>query len=111
MFSTAAAVAPPPATTRRWTDVIGSFVAALRAAAGPPEPVRRHHSERYAYLQNALMGREMDAAVDQLANGTGLTTAEYAEASPTTERLCRPNTSTGMSPASVTRLSRRYWSS
>ena len=60
MFSTAAAVAPQPVTTRRWTDVIGSFVAALRVAAGPPEPVRRHHSERYAYLQNALMSREMD---------------------------------------------------
>ena len=59
MFSTAAAV-QLPATTRRWTDVIGSFVAALRAAAGPPEPVRRHHSERYAYLQTALMSREMD---------------------------------------------------
>ncbi len=60
MFSTAAAVALPPAKTRRWTDAIGSFVAALRVAAGPPEPVRRHHSERYAYLQNALMSREMD---------------------------------------------------
>ena len=59
MFSTAAAV-QLPATTRRWTDVIGSFVAALRAAAGPPEPVRRHHSERYAYLQTALMAREME---------------------------------------------------
>jgi hypothetical protein len=58
MFSTAAAV-QLPATTRRWTDAIGSFVAALRVAAGPPQPVRRHHSERYAYLQNALMSREM----------------------------------------------------
>ena len=35
MFSTAAAVAPQPVTTRRWTDVIGSFVAALRVGGGP----------------------------------------------------------------------------
>ncbi len=53
MFSTAAVVALPPARTHRWTDVFASFAAALRKAAGPPEPVRRHHSERYAYLQDA----------------------------------------------------------
>ena len=48
---------------------------------------------------------------DQLASAMGLTTSEYSEASPMTARLCRPCTSIGMSPASVTRLSRRYWSS
>jgi len=59
MFSTAAAVAIP-AKTHRWTDVFGSFATAVRRAAGPPEPVQHHHSERYGYLQNALMSREMD---------------------------------------------------
>ena len=109
MFSTAAAVAPQPArpVLDRCDRVVRRSAA---AAADPPEPVRRHHSERYAYLQNALMSREMVSAVDQLAKGTGLTTAEYAEASPTTERLCRPNTSTGTSPARVMRCRSRYWS-
>jgi hypothetical protein len=59
MFSTAAAVALP-AKTHRWTDVLVSFAAAVRRAAGPPQPVQGHHSERYLYLQNALMSREMD---------------------------------------------------
>ena len=55
LFATAAAVTP--AKTRRWTDVFGAFAAAVRKAAGPPEPVRR---ERHVYLQIALEGREMD---------------------------------------------------
>jgi hypothetical protein len=59
-FSTAAAVALPATKSRRWTGAIASLVAAVRSAAGPPEPVRRHHSERHAYLQNSLMAREMD---------------------------------------------------
>jgi hypothetical protein len=59
MFSTAAAIALP-AKTHRWTDVFVSFTAAVRRAAGPPQPVQSHHSDRYVYLQNALMSREMD---------------------------------------------------
>jgi hypothetical protein len=59
LFSTAAAIAPPPARTRRWTGVFGSFATALRKAAGPPQPVPHHHSERFAYLETALLAREM----------------------------------------------------
>jgi hypothetical protein len=59
MFNTAAAVAIP-AKTHRWTDVFGSFATAVRRAAGPPEPVRHHHSGRYGFIENALMSREMD---------------------------------------------------
>lgn len=60
LFGTAAAAAMFPPKTRGWTAAVVSFVAAVRRAAGPPEPVRRHHSERYACLQNSLMSREMD---------------------------------------------------
>jgi hypothetical protein len=59
LFGTAAAVALPPVRTRGWTYLVGSFAAAVRRAAGPPERVPHHHSERYAYLQTALMSREM----------------------------------------------------
>jgi hypothetical protein len=58
-FGTAAAVTRPPARTRRWTDMFASFASALRAAAGPPAPVARRNSGQLAYLQNALMQREM----------------------------------------------------
>ena len=60
LFGTAAAVTRPPARTRGWTTLFASFATAVRRAAGPPEPARHHHSERYAYLETALMAREMD---------------------------------------------------
>lgn len=60
MFSTAAAV-QLPATTRRWTDAIGSVTGAVRAFfADLREPAQRHHPKRYDYLENSLMGREME---------------------------------------------------
>jgi hypothetical protein len=59
-FSTAAALSAP---TRRRTRNAG-FVAAMRRmfAVSPeaPRPERRHHPRRYAFLEDALMGREMD---------------------------------------------------
>lgn len=53
VFGTAAAVPEPRITrTRR-------FFSALGRAMAPPPP-RRHYPARYAYLENALMSREMD---------------------------------------------------
>jgi hypothetical protein len=62
LFSSAAAVALPPAKTRRWSDAIhavasavGSWVA--NAAKPPTQPV---YPKRRVWLENALMSREMD---------------------------------------------------
>jgi hypothetical protein len=62
LFSTAAAVALPPARTRRWSDSIRAVSGALRAmfAASEKPRARRHYPKRYGYLENALMSREMD---------------------------------------------------
>jgi hypothetical protein len=62
LFSTAAAVALPPAKTRRWSYRIQAVSAALGAmfAASEKPPARRHYPKRHAYLENALMSREMD---------------------------------------------------
>jgi hypothetical protein len=62
LFSSAAAVALPPAKTRRWSYRIQAVSAALGAmfAAAEKPPARRHYPKRHAYLENALMSREMD---------------------------------------------------
>jgi hypothetical protein len=62
LFSTAAAVALPPAKTRRWSDAVQAASAALRAmfAASETPPARRHYPKRHVWLDNALMSREMD---------------------------------------------------
>jgi hypothetical protein len=62
LFSTAAAVALPPAKTRWWSDTVQTVSAALRAifAASEKPPARRHYPKRHAYLESALMSREMD---------------------------------------------------
>jgi hypothetical protein len=60
LFSTAAAAGAHPASTRRWTASFATFVAAVRKAAGPPEPLAHRHPARYAYLQHSMMSREMD---------------------------------------------------
>jgi hypothetical protein len=62
LFSTAAAVALPPAKTRRWSDAIHATASAvgswLASAAKPPtKPV---YPKRHAWLENASMSREMD---------------------------------------------------
>jgi len=55
-FSTAAAVPPRPRTiTDRLIEAIRVVGAALR-----PPPARRHHPQRFSYLERALMSREMD---------------------------------------------------
>jgi hypothetical protein len=62
LFSTAAAVALPPAKTRRWSDTVQTVSAAFRAifAASEKPPARRHYPKRHGYLENAMMSREMD---------------------------------------------------
>ena len=63
LFSTAAAVALPPAKIRRFGDTIHQAVsAAVRAIFAAPEkpPARRHYPKRLGFLESALMSREMD---------------------------------------------------
>jgi hypothetical protein len=61
LFSTAAAVALPPATTRRWSGTVSAMAAAvggwLASAARPPKPT---YPKRHVWLENSLMSREMD---------------------------------------------------
>jgi hypothetical protein len=61
LFSTAAAVALPPAKTRRWSAV-QAVSGALRAmfAASEKPPAKKHYPKRYVWLENSLMSREMD---------------------------------------------------
>src|SRR5262249_6932325 len=62
LFSTAAAVALPPAKTRWWSDAIHAISGTLRAmfAASEKSPARGHYPKRYEWLDDALMAREMD---------------------------------------------------
>jgi hypothetical protein len=62
LFSTAAAVALPPAKTRRWSDTVHAVSTALRAMLSESEEpaARQHYPKRHAWLDNALMSREMD---------------------------------------------------
>ena len=61
LFSTAAAVALPPATTHRWSDGVHAAVSAVghwfAGAVKPPKPI---YPTRRVWLENALMSREMD---------------------------------------------------
>jgi hypothetical protein len=61
LFSTAAAVALPPAKTRRFSDAVQAVASAvgswLASASKPPKPA---YPKRHVWLENALMSREMD---------------------------------------------------
>jgi hypothetical protein len=61
LLSSAAAVALPPARTRRFSDAVHAVASAVgswvASAAQPPKPV---YPTRYVWLENALMSREMD---------------------------------------------------
>jgi hypothetical protein len=61
LFSTAAAL--PPAKTRRWNDSVHAVGTAMRAiffAESEKRAPRQHYPKRHAWLDNALMSREMD---------------------------------------------------
>jgi len=61
LFSTAA-VALPPAKTRRWSDTVHAVGTALQTmfTASEKLPARQHYPKRHVWLDNALMSREMD---------------------------------------------------
>jgi len=61
LLSTAAAVALP-AKTRRFSDVVHALAGKARAVFTSPEKpaARKHYPKRHAWLDNALMSREMD---------------------------------------------------
>ena len=61
-FSTAAAVALPPAKTRGFVDVMHEVLAKVRAAFASSDvpPARRHYPSRYDFLEQSRMAREMD---------------------------------------------------
>jgi hypothetical protein len=62
LFSTAAAVALPPAKSGRWSDSFHAAVSAvgtwLVSAAKPP--TKSVYPKRHQWLETALMSREMD---------------------------------------------------
>jgi hypothetical protein len=62
LFTTAAAVALPPAKTRRFSDAVHAVAGTLRAvfASSEKPPAQRHYPKRHVWLENALMSREMD---------------------------------------------------
>jgi hypothetical protein len=62
LFSTAAAVALPPAKTRRWLDAVQALDTAIHTmfAASEKPPAQRHYPKRHVWLENATMSREMD---------------------------------------------------
>lgn len=66
LFSTAAAVALPPAKTRRWIEAVHTAADGLRAMfAASDKPAEKHpakpvYPKRHAWLENSLMSREMD---------------------------------------------------
>jgi hypothetical protein len=63
LFSTAAAVALPPAKTRRFTEAVWAITASVRAAfvtsSDEARPKRRHYPPRNDYLEDSRMAREM----------------------------------------------------
>lgn len=61
LFGTAAAVAPRPVMVNRWAAAMKSVSGAVSALfTDSRPPAQRHVPKRYAFLENALMGREMD---------------------------------------------------
>ena len=61
LFSTAAAVALPRAKPSRWAMAIKSVSSVMSALFTDSRPPAQHYqARRYAYLENALMSREMD---------------------------------------------------
>jgi hypothetical protein len=62
LLSSAAAVALPPAKTRRWSDTVHAVTFAvsswlISAAKPPTKPV---YPKRHVWLETAMMSREMD---------------------------------------------------
>lgn len=60
LFATAAAVAQPGAKVNRWATAVESVSSALSAMFSSRPPAQRYVASRYAYLEDAMMSREMD---------------------------------------------------
>ncbi|MGZ5378839.1 MAG: hypothetical protein ACXWD8_12705 [Mycobacterium sp.] len=61
LFSTAAAVPLPRVKPSRWAMAIKSVSSVMSALFTDSRPPAQHYqARRYAYLENALMSREMD---------------------------------------------------
>jgi hypothetical protein len=62
LFSTAAAVALPPAKTRRWIGAVHAAAGTLRTmfAASEKPAAKPVYPKRHVWLENALMSREMN---------------------------------------------------
>jgi hypothetical protein len=61
LFSTAVAVAPPRVRPSRWAMAIKSVSSAMSALfTDSRPPAQRYQARRSAYLENALIAREMD---------------------------------------------------
>lgn len=61
LLLTAAAVALPAVRTRRWATAIKSVLKAMSAPFTDSRPPAEHYvPKRYIFLEDALMGREMD---------------------------------------------------
>jgi hypothetical protein len=62
LLSSAAAVAIPPARTRRFSDMVHAIAGAVGAwlASAAKPPTRPVYPKRHVWLENALMSREMD---------------------------------------------------
>jgi len=59
-FSTAAALSAPARQQTRTARVLAAMRRMFAVSAQAPRPERRHHARRYTFLEDALMGREMD---------------------------------------------------
>jgi hypothetical protein len=61
LFASAAALAPAVAPARH-RNVASEFATSVRALFARPEKVRapQHHAQRFSYLEQSAMSREMD---------------------------------------------------
>jgi len=59
-FSTAAALSAPTRQRTRNARLVAAMRRMFAVSSESPRPERRHHARRYSFLENALMGREMD---------------------------------------------------
>jgi hypothetical protein len=61
LFSTAAAIALPPAKTTLWSDTVHAMTSAVGAwlASAAKPPTKPVYPKRHVWLENGLMSREM----------------------------------------------------
>jgi hypothetical protein len=60
LFSTAVALSRSARQQTRGARVVAAVRGMFAASSEEPRRERRHHARRYSFLEDALMGREMD---------------------------------------------------